>query len=138
MNITDLRQGMVLKNNDIMDTFLCSPQGGMRRSLRTNSLVLISDQTKVYHDRWNHGILLYTGMGLTGDQDFQSKQNKTLYESRTNSVNLYLFEVLKPREYTYAGPVSLAATPYMEQQRDQNGNARSVCIFPLKMKDTAF
>ena len=49
-----------------------------------------------------------------------------------------MVEVLKPREYTYVGPVSLAATPYMEQQCDQNGNARSVCIFPLKMKDTSF
>ena len=134
MIIEQLQHGMVLNNEEIINTFLCSPQGGMRRSLRTNSLVLISDQTKVYHDRWEKGILLYTGMGLTGNQDFQYMQNKTLYESQTNDVNLYLFEVFKPKEYTYIGSVELAEPPYTEEQDDQNGCSRSVCIFPLRVK----
>ena len=134
MKIEELKHGMVLNNEDIVKTFLCSPQGGMRRSLRTNSLVLISDQTKVYHDRWQNGVFLYTGMGLTGDQDFGYMQNKTLYESKVNGVCLYLFEVFKPKEYTYIGIVELAETPYTEQQDDQNACLRSVCIFPLRIK----
>ena len=73
-------------------------------------------------------------MGLTGNQDFHYMQNKTLYESRTNGVTVYLFEVFRPREYTYVGNVELAANPYMEQQGDQNNKSRLVCIFPLKVK----
>jgi hypothetical protein len=42
--------------------------GGMRRSLKTNTLVLISDRTKLYKDRWENGIFHYTGMGRKGDQ----------------------------------------------------------------------
>ena len=38
-------------------------------------------------------MFLYTGMGLIGNQDFHYMQNKTLYESRTNGVTVYLFEV---------------------------------------------
>lgn len=106
----------------------------MRRGIRTDSLVLISNHSNVYHDRWRDGIFLYTGMGLTGNQDFHCMQNRTLYESAFNGVDVYLFEVFRPNEYAYAGQVELAAAPYMENQLDQNNNMRSVCIFPLKLR----
>jgi 5-methylcytosine-specific restriction protein A len=52
--------------------------GGMRRSLATNSLVLVSDHTKgIYDDRWEGNICYYTAMGLKGDQHLTS-QNKTV------------------------------------------------------------
>ncbi|WP_458557964.1 restriction endonuclease [Bacillus cereus] len=36
----------------------------MRRSKKTNTLVLFSDYTKgIYDDRWEQGVLYYTGMG---------------------------------------------------------------------------
>ena len=129
----DLVIGDVYLNQEIAEIFLCSTQGGMRRSLRTNSLVLISDHTKVYHDRWNNGVLHYTGMGLTGDQDFFYMQNKTLYESNMNGVQVYLFEVLQAKEYTYCGRVELADQPYESRQPDMNGQVRKVCMFPLKV-----
>lgn len=134
MTLQELKSGIVLNNNELTSIFLCGPQGGMRRSLRTNTLVLVSDQTKVYRDRWENNIFLYTGMGLTGDQDFYYMQNKTLYESRINGVDVHLFEVFAPKQYTYMGKVELAAEPYMEQQGDQNHNPRHVCIFPLQVK----
>ena len=38
--------------------------GGMRRSLTTNSLVIVSDHTKeLYDDKWVDDVLHYTGMG---------------------------------------------------------------------------
>ncbi|MEG0144601.1 MAG: HNH endonuclease [Clostridia bacterium] len=134
MNIDKLKVGIVVNNSELMDTFLCGSQGGMRRSIRTNSLILISDHTKVYHDRWHNDVILYTGMGLTGNQDFQFMQNKTLYESQSNGVTIHLFEVLKPKEYTYMGIAELTDTPYTEQQYDQDENPRSVCLFPLRIK----
>jgi 5-methylcytosine-specific restriction protein A len=45
--------------------------------------------------------LHYVGMGLTGDQELGYKQNKTLNESNSNGVQVYLFEVFKKGEYTY-------------------------------------
>ena len=132
MKISELREGMILDNNALVETFLCSPQGGMRRSKRTNSLVLISDQMKLYNDRWQDSVLHYTGMGQTGDQDFSYMQNKTLYESNANGVQVYLFEVFHPHEYTYYGRVKLSAAPYTEIQYDAEGQKRRVCMFPLE------
>ena len=46
MNISDLSIGNVYTNNEIMDAFECAFMGGMRRSKKTNTLVLVFDHTK--------------------------------------------------------------------------------------------
>ncbi|MCB2229879.1 HNH endonuclease [bacterium] len=133
MKPAELQIGQVLSNTEVKQAFSVGHSGGMRRSLKTNSLVLISDHTRgVYEDRWENGILHYTGMGLIGDQDLQANQNKTLCESNTNGVSVYLFEVFAPGEYTYVGPVSLVDTPRQERQPDAEGSLRSVWVFPLR------
>ncbi|WJQ05544.1 HNH endonuclease (plasmid) [Geobacillus stearothermophilus] len=138
MNIKELKPGRVLSNDEIASIFQCAPQGGMRRSIKTNSLVLISDHTKsLYEDRWDGDIFHYTGMGRVGDQSLDSRQNKTLAESTTNGVNLYLFEVFKEREYVFMGEVELADNPYQSQQLDAENNLRSVWVFPLKLKNSS-
>ncbi len=134
----NLKQGQILSNDEICDIFKCGPQGGMRRSLKTNTLVIVSDYTKsIYEDRWENNIFHYTGMGLTGDQSLDFAQNKTLYESDTNNVDVFLFEVFRRREYVYQGRIKLAKDPkpYQEQQTDIDGNLRDVWIFPLKLID---
>ena len=125
----------VLNNQQLREVFLCAPQGGMRRSIRTNSLTLISDKTKLYDDRVIEDIYHYTGMGQTGDQKM-SGQNLTLAESNQNGVEIHFFEVMKPREYTYRGQVQLAGEPYKAQQKDQDGRQRLVWIFPLRLQDS--
>lgn len=114
----------------------------MRRSKTTNTLVLISDHTKnnPYRDKWYGEIFHYTGMGLTGDQSFSYRQNKTLSESESNGVEVHLFEVFDSIEpkYEYQGIVKLADVPYMSKQPDAAGNLRKVCIFPLKKVDKNF
>lgn len=134
MKIQELMIGTTLCNRELAETFQCSTQGGMRRSKRTNSLVLISDRTKLYQDKWQGDILHYTGMGQVGDQDFFFMQNRTLYESENNGIDIYLFEVLSPKEYTYCGMFKLASMPYMNQQYDALGNMRNVCVFPIKRR----
>ena len=131
MKIEDLKINSVIDNHQLCEIFKCAPQGGMRRSHRTNTLVLISDRTKLYKDIKKNGIYYYTGMGQVGDQELKS-QNKTLAESKTNGVAVHFFEVLKPRQYTYRGEVELAGKPYIDRQEDVNGNMRKVWIFPLK------
>jgi len=134
--ISNLEPGDILSNSELCEVFKCGPQGGMRRSKRTNSLILISDHTKtLYDDRWLANVLHYTGMGLKGDQSISFAQNKTLAESQTNGIDIHLFEVFRPKQYTYSGRVELAESPYWETQEDIKGNLRKVIIFPIKLKD---
>ena len=57
--------------------------------------LIISDYIKgLYHDKWIGGVLHYTGMGKSGDQDIHWAQNATLAESDYNGVDVRLFEVI--------------------------------------------
>lgn len=125
----------VVNNQQLCEVFLCAPQGGMRKSNRTNTLTLISDKTKLYDDRVDGEIYHYTGMGQNGNQKM-SGQNLTLAESDQNGVEIHFFEVMKQKEYTYRGQVELAGAPYQDQQKGQNGSQRLVWIFPLRLKDS--
>ena len=91
-DIKNLKIETEYTNQEIVEIFKCSKQGGMRRSKRTNTLTLISDLTKEpYTDWWEGDVLHYTGMGLKGDQSLDYKQNKTLNESDVNGVELHFF-----------------------------------------------
>jgi 5-methylcytosine-specific restriction enzyme A len=130
----ELVPDITIDNKQLIRIFKCSPQGGMRRSHSTNTLVLISNHTKAtYDDRWIWDTFHYTGMGLQGDQSLEFSQNRTLYESNTNGVELFLFEVFTPKEYVFIGEVFLAGAPYQEPQSDTNQTIRNVWIFPLKL-----
>jgi len=127
--------GAMLNNDELTATFLCSGQGGMRRSKRTNTLVIVSNHVEsVYDDRWINDVLHYTGMGQVGPQSLEFNQNRTLNESPTNGVAVHLFEVFTKRVYTYIGEVVLAGKPYQEQQLDAEGSNRPVWVFPLRLK----
>lgn len=133
-----LKYGDKLTNEEMREIFQCGNMGGMRRSRKNGTLVIISDETKgLYRDEWKDGVLHYTGMGKTGDQKLEGNQNITLYNSRTNGVEVHLFEVEERAVYTYTGVVELASVPYQDEQLDVNGNMRKVWIFPLKLSDTS-
>ena len=132
--IEDLKPGTKFNNELLRELFLCSPQGGMRRSSKTNTLVLICNHIQsIYDDEWKNDVLYYTEMGQTGDQSFYFMQNKTLFQSNDNGVQIHLFEVFKDKEYTYTGKVKLAGKPFTGEQQDSLGKTRVVCIFPLKL-----
>ena len=134
----ELNRGAVLDNDHLCNLFGCSPQGGMRRSKKTNTLVLVSNHVaSIYDDRWVGGIFHYTGMGQSGNQSLTYMQNKTLAESLTNGVDVHLFEVDKEGEYKYQGLVVLAGKPYQETQPDHDKLDRQVWVFPLRLKDGA-
>ncbi len=139
MKIDDLIVGGKYTNEDICKAFLCSPQGGMKRSKRTNTLVLISNHIKsiIYDDRWLNNKFYYTGMGSIGNQTLKGNQNITLYESNTNGVDVHLFEVFVNKVNTYMGRVQLADKPFQEKQDDANGYIRKVWVFPLQLIDEA-
>ncbi len=130
-----INKGDVINNEELTELFKCSTQGGMRRSHKTNTLVLVSNHVKsIYSDRWFGKELHYTGMGSTGDQTLGT-QNKTLYESNFNGVEVHLFEVFELREYTYQGVVVYNGKGYQENQTDIDGNQRKVWMFPMELKD---
>ena len=125
--------GDIISNAEMIETFKIGNMGGMRRSKKTGTLVIISDNTKkLYNDKWNNDILQYTGMGKIGDQILTGNQNRTLAESNINGVEIHLFEVDNPGEYKYSGVVKLVGEPYQEIQPDENGMPRKVWIFPLR------
>lgn len=130
-----LQVGDVITNQHLCEIFKCGNSGGMRRTKKLNTLVIISDHTKrFYSDQWIGKILYYTGMGKTGDQVLRGNQNITLYESNTNGVIVHLFEVYEKREYTYRGIVKLAEEPYQTTQVAVDGTTRKVWIFPVKLE----
>jgi len=129
-----LKAGETIENDRLCEIFKCSPQGGMRRSLRTNTLVVVSNHVRsIYHDRWVGDTFHYTGMGTKGDQSRSQGQNKTLDQSASNGVSVHLFEVDREGEYIYQGPVRLADEPYQEEQPDEEGKNRKVWVFPLRL-----
>jgi len=130
-----LNFGDEISNEEIMDIFKCSNQGGMRPSKKTNSLVLISKRIgSIYNDRRVGNEVLYTGMGLTGDQKIKY-QNKSLYYSNENDITVHFFEVNDTKIYTYMGRAKLAGKPFQEEQEDNEKNIRKVWIFPIKLID---
>lgn len=135
--LSDFVQGETYTNNFISMIFLCSYQGGMRKSNKKNALVLLAvHNNPLYSDEWkSDGTLHYTGMGTIGDQSLTFMQNKTLLESQTNGVELYLFESYSDNEYIYTGRVELAAAPYISYrlEPDTSGNLRRVAKFPLRI-----
>lgn len=138
-SIRQLLPGTKLNNAELCNIFLCSTQGGMRRSTKTNSLIIVSNHVKsIYEDRWIGDTFHYTGMGTKGDQSLNFSQNKTLKNSNATDISVYLFEVFIDKEYTYIGKVQLSAPPYFETQPDENGLVRKACVFPLKLLDNSF
>ena len=127
--------GEKFTNNQVSEIFHCSTQGGMRRALKTNTLVLISNKIKsIYQDRIIGNNIYYTGMGQFGDQNLNGAQNKTLNESNENGVDVHFFEVLEEKVYEYVGEVVLGGKPFQEIQPDSNNEDRSVWMFPLQLK----
>lgn len=132
--IKQLIPGTILNNKQLCEIFRCGPQGGMRKSNTTNTLVLITNHVEsVYSDVWNGNVLHYTGMGQKGDQSLDFMQNKTLNEIEPNGVSVHYFEVFTDKQYTYSGCLVRAGAPYQSEQLDVNHTLRKVWIFPLKL-----
>jgi len=65
----------------------CRGQGGVRKYNSTNTLVLISNETKgLYEDKWYKDEFHFTLMGKNRDQIINFMQNKTLAFSNENKV----------------------------------------------------
>ncbi|MDT7831786.1 HNH endonuclease [Flavobacteriaceae bacterium S356] len=134
MNPPKLSQGDILSNDDIVEQFGCGNTGGMRRSHKTNTLVIVSDHTKgLYDDVWHDNVMHYTGMGPKGNQSKYYKQNRTLLEQKSNGISVHLFEVYKQNNYVYQGEVILSGEPYQKRQLDKENKPRLAWMFPVTL-----
>ncbi|WP_102335730.1 HNH endonuclease [Salimicrobium jeotgali] len=132
----DFNRGDIIDNEKIKEVFKCSGQGGMRRSKKTGTLVIVSNHVRsLYGDQWEGDVLHYIGMGRKGDQSFHYMQNKSLYYSNSNEIEVHLFEVFRKKEYTYQGRVQLVGEPYMKLELDEENQMRDVCVFPVGLID---
>ena len=133
MKIENFEIGNKYYNTEICEAFKCSLMSGMNRSRKTNTLVLIAKHNKLlYDDQWDGNIFNYTGMGKSGDQSIDYKQNKTLNESNNNGVRVYLFESYTDGEYIFSGEVTLCGVPFYVDEPGEDGQIRKAIKFPLK------
>ena len=132
-----IRSGDLLDNRTICDVFGVANMGGIRVNNSRNLIVLISNNTDpTYRNDWNDNVLHFAGMGSIGPQKLD-RQNRTLANSKRNSMTVHLFEVFERSKYVYAGEVELADEPYKSSQHDATGDSRFVWMFPLRRKSTA-
>jgi 5-methylcytosine-specific restriction protein A len=132
MNIEELKIGQEISNDQLTEIFEVGNMGGMRKSVKNNHLVLISDPFKgFYTDRWDGSILYYTGTGKSGDQKLE-KQNFDLAKSNETGMQIYLFEVFNPKKYYFHGLVRFTGNFLKEKQEDVEGKIREVLVFPLE------
>ncbi|KRF54840.1 hypothetical protein ASG97_05455 [Bacillus sp. Soil745] len=129
----NIQIGKSITNKELMNIFRCGGQGGMRRSIKTNTLVLISDFTSdIYKNACKkNDIWHFVGMGTDGDQTLEYRQNATLYKSNENKVDLHLFKKVKKDEYQYINRVLLAGEPECEKEDMNDNNSRTILVFPL-------
>lgn len=139
----DLEIGQKVDNDTIIRIFRCARQGGIRRSLKTKTLVLISDYKSTLYPNArpnDDGVWKFSGMGTEGDQSIEYRQNKTLFESNITNIELHLFtkgsENNRNNEYEYIGRMLLIGEP--ENFYDED-SGRNILLFPLisagSMKD---
>jgi len=135
MDYRDLKVGDKIINKDIAELFLCTNQGGVRKSKKTNTIVLIAKFDNCsYKHRKDGDILYFTGMGKNGNQEMK-RQNKSILNAAEEGFILHLFEVYEEGTYEYTGVVELTGTPVIEEQTDDSGSMRDVFMFPLKKKE---
>ena len=135
--VTSLKKGETITNERLREIFRCSSQGAIRRSLKTDSIILVSDHTRPgCNDKWIGRTFHFTGMGFSGEQGLSFNQNKALCEADEKGTGLYLFEIFSSDQYTYAGEVRFADNPYLSRQADNMKNVRDVTVFPLMIIDS--
>lgn len=138
IQIPELIIGNSYTNQELMKIFLCANSGGIRVSSRkkTVTIITIIDGDNPYND--SHvkpdGTFIYTGMGLTGNQEVtETNQNGKIAFNDKNDYTLHYFISYKKKSYEYQGVAIKNGPCYYVDELDQNGNMRKVVKFPLKI-----
>ena len=126
------RNGDIIGNKEIADFFKVTNQGGIRKSLKTKSIVVIAKFTDCsYKHSKKEDILYFVGMGKKGNQQL-TRQNKALFDAKKEGFAIHVFEMYEEGNYTYKGIHEISGDLLNEKQLDDNGEERDVIIFPLE------
>lgn len=130
--IESINIGDIFTREQLMTIFKINGQSGIMKTNILNCLVLTtSENNGIYGDSTiENGFITYTGEGQIGDQTI-TKNNKTIYESNSNDLPMYLFSKNNNKNYIFEGRVKLCGTPYQVMEKDKNENERLVWKFPL-------
>jgi 5-methylcytosine-specific restriction protein A len=134
VEINNLEIGDIFTREEIMKMFKVSGQRGIMPTNTYRAIVLTTSESNGIYDDSSvvDGKIIYTGEGLTGDQTL-SFGNKSIYNSLTNDIPMYLFTKDNNRKYTFEGKVYLCGNPYQIDEKDTLGNVRKVWKFPLQV-----
>lgn len=103
MFATGLKDGQTVSNRQLMNIFHCACEGGIRYSSRTNTLVLVVNNTKEgLPNKMRGNTLKFAGRPFKKAGEF-SGANKRLRQFFTDGGDIFLFVVNKPGEYEYQG-----------------------------------
>jgi sugar fermentation stimulation protein A len=128
----DLKIGDIIGNKEIADFFKVTNQGGIRKSLKTKSIVVIAKFTDcLYKHSKKEDILYFVGMGKKGNHQL-TRQNKALFDAEKEGFAIHVFEMYEEGNYTYKGIHKIVGDLKNEKQIDDSGEEREVIIFPLK------
>lgn len=124
--------GEVVDQKQLAEHFVHNINSGMKYSSKTKTIVLVNDLSDtVYNNRWEDGLLYYTGSGKKGNQSL-TRRNKRLSTSNSDGSSIYLIEGIKGKYYIFLGEFKLSGDPFQELQYDEDKNFREVWVFPLK------
>lgn len=94
-----------------MDIFRCACEGGVRYSSRTNTVVLVVNNTKKgLPNKFVNGILEFAGKPLK-ENGALAGSNRRLAQSLAEKGDIFLFEVNQPGKYEFKGKIMAAGKP---------------------------
>lgn len=123
----DLKKGEIFNNRRLMDIFHCACEGGIRYASKTETVVLVINNTKAGLPNKVEGQKIsFSGRILKNGISGANKRLKEFLETRQP---VFLFEVNKPGEYEFLGQVQLDGA--IELAKTEKGEEYP--IFPLKL-----
>jgi hypothetical protein len=135
-----LEPGESIRRKDLHDEYGGKRQGGISPSNSTPNVMVFTDpetgHQHGYLDRWEEGILHYTGEGQTGPQVLAHGNLQILNHDAAGRA-LRVFEG-SSGEVTYVGRFELDDPPYYTARAPESGNSgklRSVIMFRLRPID---
>lgn len=104
-------------------------------SYTTNAIAIILDYSaEGVCDIWKDGVLYCNGdiqYKVEGNIEYASMEDRLLYHSKNNGMEIHLFMGEIFNEYQYCGVFNLVKLPYQEKESDENGQEHFRWIFPL-------
>ena len=123
----------IINNRTLMNLYKCACEGGIRYSSKTNTIVLVINNTKSGRPNiWRGNIVDFAGRPEK-NPDVLTGANRRLENFLENNGQIFLFEVNKPGEYEQKGQVK-SAGPY---KMEKDSAEKPYPVFPLEVDSGA-